>query len=105
MVEMKELPKKSPWRMAVCAHMGVTGMSREARYKLITRNDGKGPNELYDLVTDPGEKENQAENQQFLTIHKELADILDKWKKDFSSTTPTAAPAQPGKSKKTKKKK
>jgi len=105
MVEMKELPKKSPWRMAVCAHMGVTDMSREARYKLIARNDGKGPNELYDLVTDPGEKENQAENQQFLTIHKELADILDKWKKDYSSATPTAAPAPPGKSKGKKKKK
>jgi hypothetical protein len=83
--------------------MGVTDMSREARYKLISRNDGKGPNELYDLVTDPGEKENQAENQQFMTIHKELADILDKWKKDYSSATPQPGP-QPGKSKKTKKK-
>ena len=105
MVEMKELPKKSPWRMAACAHMGVADMSREARYKLIARNGGKGPNELYDLVTDPGEKENQFENQQFLTIHKELADILDKWKRDYSSTTPTAPPAQAGKSKKSKKKK
>jgi arylsulfatase A-like enzyme len=103
MVEMKELPKKSPWRMALCAHMGITDMSREARYKLISHNDGKGPNELYDLVTDPSEKENQAENQQFMTIRKELADILDKWKKDYSSATPTGAPAQPGKGKKKKK--
>jgi arylsulfatase A-like enzyme len=98
----KELPKKSPWRMFVCAHLGNTDMSREDRYKLVLRDDGKGSNELYDLVTDPGEKENQAENPQFLTIRNELAGILDKWKKDYSSTTP---PAQaPVASKKKKKK-
>jgi len=68
-------------------------MSREARYKLVLRNDGKGPNELYDLVTDPTERENQVDNQQFLTIHKELAGILDNWKKDYSSSAAAAAPA------------
>ncbi|HUB78080.1 MAG TPA: sulfatase-like hydrolase/transferase [Bryobacteraceae bacterium] len=106
LVEVKELPKKSPWPMAVCAHMGSTDMSRENRYKLVSRNDGKGPNELYDLVTDPTERQNQAENQQFLTIHTELAGILAKWKKDYSSTTPApqAEPAK-GKGKKAKSKK
>jgi arylsulfatase A-like enzyme len=103
LVQVKELPKKSPWRMSVCAHLGNTGMSREDRYKLVSRNDGKGPNELYDLVTDPGEKENQAENQQFLTINKELAGILDKWKKDYSSSTPAAQEQHPAKGKKKKK--
>ena len=78
-------------------------MSREDRYKLVSRNDAKGPNELYDLVTDPGEKENQAEDQQFLTIHKELAGILDKWKKDYSSFTPPAQEQKPTKGKKKKK--
>lgn len=106
LAEVKELPKKAPWAMAVCAHMGSTDMSRENRYKLVSRNDGKGPNELYDLVTDPTEKQNQAENQQFLTVHNELAGILDKWKKDYSSTTPAPqeAPAKgKGKSKSKKK--
>jgi arylsulfatase A-like enzyme len=93
MVQAKELPKKEPWRLAVCAHAGVADMSREARYKLVLRNDGKGPNELYDLVTDPTERENQVDNQQFLTIHKELAGILDNWKKDYSSSAAAAAPA------------
>jgi arylsulfatase A len=102
LVQVKELPKKSPWRMTVCAHSGNTDMSREPRYKLVSRNDAKGPNELYDLVTDPTEKENQAENQQYLTIHKELADILDKWKKDYSSAT-AAAPATAASKKKKKK--
>ena len=90
LVQVKELPKKAPWRMAVCAHMGSTDMSRENRYKLVSRNDGKGPNELYDLVTDPTERQNQAENQQFLTVHNELAGILANWKKDYSSATPVA---------------
>ena len=105
MVQVKELPKKSPWRMSVCAQLGNTAMSREDRYKLVSRNDGKGPNELYDLVTDPTEKENQAENQQFMTIRNELAGLLDKWKKDYaSSTPPAAAPVASKKRKKSKKK-
>jgi hypothetical protein len=53
-------------------------------------------------VVDPGEKENQAENQQFLTIHTELAGILDRWKKDYSTATPVA-PDQPAKGKSKKK--
>jgi hypothetical protein len=78
-------------------------MSREDRYKLISRNGGKGPNELYDLVTDPAEKENQAENLQFMTIHKELAGILENWKKDYSSSTPATPAESPSKGKKKKK--
>jgi arylsulfatase A-like enzyme len=82
---VKPLLKKSPWRRYVCAHLENTGMAREDRYKLVSRDAGKGPNELYDLVIDPGERQNQAENPQFLTIHNELADILDKWTKQYSS--------------------
>jgi arylsulfatase A-like enzyme len=103
LAEMKELPKKSPWPMAVCAHMGSADMSRENRYKLVSRNDGKGPNELYDLVTDPTERQNQAENPQFLTIHNELAGILDKWKKNYSSATPVAQEQTQAKGKSKKK--
>jgi arylsulfatase A-like enzyme len=85
LVTVKPLPKKSPWRKSVAAHQGNTDMAREDRYKLVSRNDGKGPNELYDLVIDPVEKENQAENPQFLTIHNELAGLVDQWKKQYSS--------------------
>lgn len=85
LLTVKPLPKKSPWRLSVCAHRGNTDLSREDRYKLVSRNDGKGPNELYDLVVDPGEKVNQAENAEYLTIHTELAGFLDKWKKQYSS--------------------
>jgi arylsulfatase A-like enzyme len=85
LLTLKPLPKKSPWRKSLYASMGNTDMAREDRYKLVSRNQGQGPNELYDLVVDPGEKENQAENPQFLTLHKELADLLDKWKKPYST--------------------
>ena len=104
MVEAKEFPKKDPWRMTVFAQMGSVDMSREARYKLVTRNEGKGPNELYDLVTDPVEKENQAENPQFLSIKTELTTALDKWKKDYSTATAPAAASAAGKGKAKKKK-
>ena len=103
LVEVKPLPAKSPWRKSVCAHLGNTDMAREDRYKLVSRNEGKGPNELYDLVTDPVEKDNQADSQQFLTIRNELAGILDKWKKDYSTSAPPAPAQQTSKGKKKKK--
>ncbi len=96
LVEVKELPRKAPWRKSVCARLGNTSMAREDRYKMVSRNDGKGPNELYDLVVDPTEKENQAENPQFLTLRHELSGILNKWTADYSTATPAVA-AQPTK--------
>ena len=47
------LPKKSPWRNIVFGHFRNTEMARDARYKLVLRNDGKGPNELFDVTADP----------------------------------------------------
>ena len=102
LVEVKELPAKNPWRRYVCAQWGNTDLAREDRYKFVSRNDGKGPNELYDMVVDPGERENQAENPQFLTLHNEFAGLIDQWKKNYSSTTP-AVVEQPTKGKKKKK--
>jgi len=86
LVTGKPLPRQSPaWRLSLCAHLGNTDMAREERYKLVSRDQGKGPNELYDLVLDPVEKVNQFDNQQFATVHTELAAELDKWKKQYSS--------------------
>jgi arylsulfatase A-like enzyme len=98
----KPLPAKSPRRLALCAHYGNTDMVREERYKMVSRNDGKGPNELYDLVVDPGEKDNQFENPQFLTIHDELTGELDKWKKQYSGDAVVGPDTVPQKKKKKK---
>jgi arylsulfatase A-like enzyme len=80
----KPLPKKQPWRTTIFGHYRDTDMARVERYKLVMRNQGKGPGELYDLVNDPGEKANQYENPQFLTIRTPLADHLATWKQKYS---------------------
>jgi hypothetical protein len=55
------------------------------RYKVVLRNDGKGPNELYDIHVDPRERVNQAENPQFLTVRNSLAGEFSKWKQRYSA--------------------
>jgi arylsulfatase A-like enzyme len=81
----KPLPKKQPWRTTVFGHYQDTDMARVERYKLVSRNGGNGPGELYDLVQDPVEKVNQYENQQFLSVRTGLGDSLSKWKQAYSA--------------------
>jgi hypothetical protein len=42
-----------------------------------------GPNELYDVIHDPGEKVNQYANTQFLNVRDGLTQTLDVWSKEF----------------------
>ena len=81
----KRLPKKQTWRTTVFGHYQNTEMARVERYKLILRNDGKGPNELYDLTADPGERTNQTDNDQFVSVKNTLAGELGTWKKKYSA--------------------
>ena len=81
----KRLPKKQTWRSTVFGHYKNTEMSRAERYKLIRRNDGKGPNELYDVVADPAEYTNQADNDQYVSVKNTLAGELADWKRRYSS--------------------
>jgi hypothetical protein len=57
-------------------------MARTERYKLVMRSPG--PGELYDLVADPGEKVNQYENPQFMTIRTSLTKQLATWTARYS---------------------
>lgn len=70
------LPKKKPWRNLVFARHGKTEMVRDARYKLVL-----GPNQLFDLTTDAGEKINQYENAEFVSVRDRLAGELMNWRK------------------------
>ncbi len=79
----KPLPKKQPWRTTVFASDHDTAMARVERYKLVERSPGAG--ELYDLVADPGERQNQYENLQFLNVRQELAGGLAAWKQRYSA--------------------
>src|ERR1035441_9678412 len=81
----KPLPKKQPWRTTVCAQYGDTALARSDRYKLIVRNEGKGPGELYDDKVDPREKLSQYENPQFMTVKASLQTELGKWKQKYSA--------------------
>lgn len=81
----KPLPAKHPWPAVAFGYFRNTQMARDGRYKLIIRNQGEGPNELYDLRTDPREKVNQYENPEFITVRDRLRRELDGWLKKYSS--------------------
>ena len=79
----KRLPKKQPWRTTVYGHYQTADLARGDRYKLVLHSGGTS--ELYDLKQDPGEKSNQIDNQQFLTVRTALSDGLAAWKQRFSA--------------------
>jgi hypothetical protein len=60
-------------------------MARNDRYKLIVRNEGKGPGELYDDKVDARERVNQYDNPQFMTVKAALQAELTRWKQKYSA--------------------
>lgn len=78
------LPKKSLWRNLVFAHFRNTEMARDARYKVVLRNEGKGPNELFDISADPGEKVNRYDDPQYINVRDRLTRELAAWRKQTS---------------------
>jgi arylsulfatase A-like enzyme len=75
------LPKKQVWKNTVFGYFRNTTMARDTGFKLVLRNDGKGPNELFDLRGDPGEKTNHYDNPQYVTVRDRLAKDLAAWRK------------------------
>jgi arylsulfatase A-like enzyme len=72
------------WEDVVFGHFRNTEMARDNRFKLVLRNDGEGPNELYDLRSDPREMTNQIDNERFITIRKGLTARLAAWREKTS---------------------
>ena len=79
------LPKKQPWPTTVYGSFRNTDMARDNRHKLVLRNGGEGPNELFDLAGDKRERVNQYENPAFVTVRDRLAPQLTAWKKKYSA--------------------
>lgn len=77
-------PKKQPWRNLAFGEFRNTFMARNSRYKLVLRNQGAGPNELYDLRVDPREKVNQYSNPSFVSVRDQLTAEIAGWEKKFS---------------------
>jgi arylsulfatase A-like enzyme len=76
----KPLPKKSPWRKVVFGQYRNTEMARDSRLKLVLRNGGNGPNELYDLADDPREKVNQYDNSKYMIDRAQMTGTIEKWR-------------------------
>jgi arylsulfatase A-like enzyme len=86
LVEGRLPSKKERWPATqVFGHFQNTEMVRDNRFKLVLRNDGKGPNELYDDRADPRERVNQYENRQFVTVRDQMTKDLAGWKAKYSS--------------------
>lgn len=73
-------PRRERWRDLVFGQFRYAEMARDNRYKLVVRNDGAGPNELFDLRQDPREKVNQYDNQAYVTIRESLMRDLEAWR-------------------------
>jgi len=74
------LAKGEVWEDVVFGHFRNTEMARDNRFKLVWRNDGEGPNELYDLRSDPLEMTNLIDNERFITVRRGLAERLAAWR-------------------------
>lgn len=76
-------PKKRPWVSLAFGEYREARMVRDKQYKLVLRDGGKGPSELYDETNDRGEKLNHYGDPAFVTVHDHLAHDLDAWTKQF----------------------
>ncbi|MFY9724569.1 MAG: sulfatase-like hydrolase/transferase [Bryobacteraceae bacterium] len=81
----KRLPKKQTWRNTLFGQYRNTAMARTERYNLVIRDDGKGPNELFDLPADSGERTNQIDNDQYISVKNTLSGELAQWKRQYAS--------------------
>ncbi|MFN0104122.1 MAG: sulfatase [Bryobacteraceae bacterium] len=77
----KPFKKGELWQNMIFGQFRNTEMARDPYYKLVLRNNGEGPNELFDLRQDPRERVNRYENPGFVTIRERLAAALSAWKK------------------------
>jgi arylsulfatase A-like enzyme len=80
----KPLPKNAPWRNLVFSQSANTEMVRNARFKVVLRDGGKGPGELYDLRKDPRELVNQYDNAEYVSFRSSMVRDLDQWRKQYT---------------------
>ena len=71
------------WDNRVFGYFRNTATVREERYKLVLRNQGKGPNELWDLETDPTEHSNRIDDHSLSHVRHRLTKELNAWIKKY----------------------
>jgi hypothetical protein len=52
---------------------------------VVVRDDGKGPGELYDLTSDPVEKNNLYGVPEYVDVKTRLTAEITRWKGKYSS--------------------
>ena len=67
------------WEDRIYAYLGNTYCVREPRYKYVMRNQGFGPNELWDLEEDPTEHHNRIDNPALEGTARRLRRHLTEW--------------------------
>ena len=71
--------KSARWDDVVFGYFRNTAMVRDTRYKLVLRNRGSGPNELFDLRTDPTEHRDFVEDPALRPVQARMARRLVAW--------------------------
>lgn len=84
-LKREPLNKKERWRNLVFGEFRNTEMARDSRYKVVVRDGGKGPNEMYDLIADPREKTNLWDNAQYVSVRETLVKELGQWRQKTAS--------------------
>ena len=75
--------KKIEWENIVYGEYGRTRMVRTAEWKYVHRSDG-GPHELYNLILDPQENRDVAEDPFHTTKRLELRKMINQWFADHA---------------------
>jgi arylsulfatase A-like enzyme len=78
------LPRKSPWPDLVFGQFRYTEMARDKYYKLVVREPGTGPGELYDIRKDPNERVNLYQDAGFTTVRARLEKRLAEWREKYA---------------------
>lgn len=80
----RPLPRKHPWPDLVFGQFRYTEMARDKYFKLVVREPGTGPGELYDIRKDPRERVNLYEDPGYSTIRARLEKRLAEWREKYS---------------------
>lgn len=78
------LPERKGWINLVFAHLRNTEMTRDRRFKLVLREQGEGPNELYNLAEDANEVVNLYGDNRYITVWQALEQELARWRRTYS---------------------
>lgn len=71
--------RPSRWQNEVYGYFRNTAMIRDTRYKLVWRNGGRGPNELFDLQADPTEHRDFLYDPALRPVRERMARRLQTW--------------------------